>query len=336
MFKNRRRIVIFAIAFIILVVTPAVANRAYNLQLEAVSKNPASQNQIFVVHPGQPVAQIAQNLQKENLIKNALAFRLLVSRMDISKNIQAGDFRLSAAMPARQIAQELTHGAIDVWITLPEGLRIEEQAASIEEKLKFAQNDVYRFDKHEYIKTAQEGYMFPDTYLIPKDSSAQQVAEKLRTTFDQKIPAQTLAAGQKNNLNPEQVVILASILEKEARSNEERPVIAGIILNRLKIGMKLDIDATVAYAKGYDSQKKTWWLQVTPDDNKSLKSPYNTYLNPGLPPGPIANPGLEAIMAAVNPATTEYMYYLHDMQGKVHYAKTIQEHNQNIQQFLIK
>jgi len=288
---------------------------------------------MFVVKPGQPVAQIAQNLAKEKLIKNAFAFRLLVSQMGISKNIQAGDFLISADMSSAEIARQLTHGAIDIWITLPEGMRIEEQAARLEEKLKFGSNEKYQFDKNQYIKLAQEGYMFPDTYLIAKDATAQDVAQRLRQTFDQKV-GQLLKKGAENNLTEEEVVILASLVERESKSAQERPIIAGILLNRLNAGMALQVDATVQYAKGYDSNENTWWPQVSTADYQTVKSRYNTYLYLGLPPAPIANPGLESLQAAAEPAQTDYFYYLHDADGKIHYATTAQEHNQNIQDFL--
>ena len=336
MFKNRRRLILFAAIFIILVVAPVTLNRIYNFGLEPVSKNPQTTSQIFVVHPDEPVVEIAKNLEKENLIKNALAFRLLIERMGISKNIQAGDFRLSSAMPSRQIAKELTHGVLDVWVTLPEGLRLEEQAAKIEEKLKFSANDVYAFDKSEYIKSAEEGYMFPDTYLIPKDATARQIVQKLRNTFDQKVTPQTLEAGKKNDLTAKDVIILASLVEREAKIKDEKPTIAGILVNRIKAGMPLQVDATIQYALGYDSSQKTWWPQVTQDQYTSARSVYNTYLNAGLPPGPIANPGIDSISAVANPVDTDYYYYLHDLEGKTHYAETAQEHNQNVQEFILK
>lgn len=335
MFKSRRRLTIFATVFIILVATPIILNRIYNFGLEPVSKNPQEPSQIFIVHPGESVVEIAENLEKENLIKNALAFRLLIGRMGISKNIQAGDFRLSSAMPSRQIAQELTHGVLDVWVTLPEGLRLEEQAAKIEEKLKFGANDVYSFDKGEYIKTAEEGYMFPDTYLIPKDATARQIAQKLRNTFDQKVPQETLEAGVKNDLTAKDIIILASLVEREAKTKDEKPTIAGILLNRIKAGMPLQVDATIQYALAYDSSQKTWWPQITIDQYTSVKSIYNTYLNPGLPPAPIASPGLDSILAAASPVDNNYYYYLHDSAGKIHYAETAQQHNSNVKEFIL-
>jgi len=328
---DKKKPLIFALLFLILILTPVLLNKYYNYLLEPRSKEETSQ--IFVIKPGQPVTQIAQNLEEAGLVKNALAFRLLVAQMGIAQNIQAGDFRLSPDKTSREIATELTHGAIDVWITLPEGMRIEEQAARLEEKLKFGSNEKYQFDKGQYIKTAQEGYMFPDTYLVAKDATAADIAQRLRQTFDEKV-ATLLAKGKESNLTEEEVLILASLVERESKSPRERPIIAGILLNRLNTGMALQVDATIQYAKGYDSNENTWWGQVTPSEYETVKSRFNTYLYPGLPPAPIANPGLESLQAAAEPAQTEYFYYLHDAEGKVHYATTAEEHNQNIQDFL--
>ncbi len=333
MVKPTKKTLIFAVFFIILIVAPVVLNQYYLYLLSPVSTQKNEAENIFVITPGQGIGAISQNLKKQNLIRNAFAFRLLVAQMGIGKSIQAGDFKISPSLGAHDIAQELTHGAIDVWITLPEGLRIEEQAERIEQKLKFGESTNYNFDKKEYLKMAREGYMFPDTYLIPKDATARQVADRLTQTFDQKVRS-TILDKSKSKLTADQIVTLASLIEKEAKTSEEKTTIAGIIMNRLSAKMALQIDAAVAYAKGYNSDKKTWWDFVTTDDYKDVKSPYNTYLNTGLPPGPIDSPGIDSIKAALNPADTEYLYYLHDAQGKIHYAKTAEEHNKNIQDFL--
>ena len=334
MLKNKKRLIIFAALFVLLIVTPVAANLYYQFLLKPVSAG-SQQEKIFVITPGAAVIDIAQNLKKEDLIKNPIAFRFLVSRMGIGKNIQAGDFRLSSSMSSREIASELTHGAIDIWVTLPEGLRIEEQAELIEEKLNFSSNDMYQFKKSEYIEIAEEGYMFPDTYLIPKDATASDVADLLRTTFDQKVDSSVFSNGRKNGLTENQLITLASIIEREARREDEKPIISGIITNRLRDGIALQIDATVQYAKGYDDVNQTWWSQITTADYQSVKSAYNTYRNPNLPPGPISNPGLESINAAASPQETPYYYYLHDSDGNIHYAKTIDEHDQNIQDYLL-
>ena len=327
-----KKLFIFAAIFILLILVPVSVNKYYNFLLEPKSQD--SSTQIFVIRPGEPTAEISQKLQEAQLIKSALAFRLLVSQMGIAKNIQAGDFRLSANMSSRDIAEELTHGAIDVWVTFPEGLRVEEQAQIIENNLNFGSNESFRFDKAQYIKIAKEGYMFPDTYLVPKDSTAQDVAAKLEETFSAKVDDELLAQGEKNNLSGEDVIILASLLEREAKTNEEKPIIAGIILNRLNAGVALQIDATVQYAKGYDTAQNTWWSTVTVDDYQSVKSAYNTYLFVGLPPSPIASPGLESIKAAANPAETSFFFYMHDREGKIHYAETADGHQRNIEEFL--
>ncbi len=324
---------ILTVIILVLILAPIALLKYYNFLLTPLSTS-SQGNQIFVVKPGQPLAQIAQDLEKASLVRNAFAFRLMAIQMGISKNIQAGDYRFSPGQSAARIAKTLTHGAIDVWITFPEGMRIEEQAQKISDKINIPENDKAQFNKDEYIKLAKEGYMFPDTYLIAKDAGAVDVAQKLRDTFDQKVDSRILEKGAKNNLTGYQVVTLASLIEREARTDEEKPVIAGILLNRLKAGIALQVDATVQYAKGYDAAKKTWWAPVTVSDYSQVRSPYNTYLAPGLPPAPISNPGLASIRAAAEPADTPYLYYIHDSKGKIHYAKTIEEHNANIQKYL--
>jgi len=328
--KKLPRFLIVIIA--VLILAPIVLIKYYNFLLSSPSQN--KENQIFVVKPGQPLTQIAQNLEKANIVRNAFAFRLLATQMGIAKNIQAGDYRFSPSQSAKEIAQTLTHGAIDVWITFPEGMRIEEQAQKISDKINTAENDKTQFDREAYIKLAKEGYMFPDTYLIAKDAGAVDIAQRLRNTFDQKVDSRILEKGLKNHLTQYQVIILASIIEREARQDEEKPIIAGILLNRQLAGIALQVDATIQYAKGYDAAKKTWWAPVSVSDYSTVKSPYNTYLTPGLPPSPISNPGLASIRAAAEPADTPYLYYLHDSKGKIHYAKTVQEHNANIQKYL--
>lgn len=328
------KLFIFIILFFALIVTPAILNQYYNFLLSPVSKSKDAKPVILVIKQGEPFQDVAQSLQNQGLIKNVFAFRLLVAQMGISKSMQAGDFKLTPSMTSKEIAQELTHGAIDVWVTLPEGLRIEEQAEIIAAKLQFGQDSNYHFDKKEFVKIASEGYMFPDTYLIPKDTTTQEVTSKLKQTFVEKVSTDILNKGADNNLTPKEVIILASIIERESKGDREKATIAGILLNRIKIGMALQVDSTVQYAKGYSSAGSTWWPQVSTDDYHSVKSPYNTYLAPGLPPGPIANPGLESIKAAAFPQETPYLYYLHDSKGVIHYAKTAQEHNQNIQNFL--
>lgn len=137
-----------------------------------------------------------------------------------------------------------------------------------------------------------------------------------------------------SGLTLDEVITLASIVEREGRTADDRPIIAGILLKRLKADWPLQADATLQYALGYQAREKTWWKKALTNDDKNFRSPYNTYLNPGLPPRPIANPGIESMKAVIYPKDTEYWYYLHDPTGAVHYAATIEEHNANVKTYL--
>lgn len=293
----------------------------YQASLQAPS---LSDNQVvFVVSPDESVQTIADNLQVKGLIKNSFFFRLYLRQSGLAAKIQAGDFKLRPNMTAAQIANSLNNAPVDLWVRLVEGWRVEQMAQLLEEKLGITQAS--------FLAKAKEGYMFPDTYLIPREASANDVAKILTDNFNRRINDKKIRDQIKGKeLTFEELVILASIVEREAHAGlEERRTIAGILLNRLEIGMALQADATVQYALGDSGE---WWPKIS--DPKSVSSPYNTYLRPGLPPAPIANPGLEALQAVANPTDTAYFYYLHDRDGQVHYARDLDEHNQNVAQYL--
>ena len=287
--------------------------------------NSKSKNSIiFVVAKGDGVREISNGLKEKGLIKSSVVFFLLVKQLGIDKKIEAGDFRLSPSMTAQEIAENLTHGTLDIWITVPEGKRAAEIAEILREKIP-----TYDFTWAN-ILAGQEGYLFPDTYLIPKDAIIGMIVNQMRGNFDQKYA--TLDTTN-TNLTKEEIVILASLIEREAITDTERPIIAGILINRLNDGMALQVDATIQYAKGQNMSNKKWWEPVMLEEYKTVKSDYNTYLFAGLPPGPISNPGVVALGAAANPAETDYLYYLHDKDRKIRYAKTLDEHNANIEKF---
>ncbi len=284
------------------------------------------QTKIFVIEKGEPLENIARKLVSENLIRNKIVFYLVVKRMGLDKKIQAGDFRLSTTMNVYQIAENLTHGTLDIWVTLIEGLRKEEIAQIIGQSLDIPET--------EFLKYAKEGYLFPDTYLIPREATAESVVQILKNNYNNKFTIELQQKAKTKGLSPAETVILASLVEREAQLNQDRPLVASVILNRLKLKMKLDIDATVQYALGYQSGEKTWWKKILTLDDLELDSPYNTYRNQGLPPTPICNPGLAAIQAVVNAPETDYFYYLSDKNGTMHYAKTLEEHNENVRKYL--
>jgi UPF0755 protein len=186
----------------------------------------------------------------------------------------------------------------------------------------------------EFLKHAEEGYMFPDTYLIPKDASPAAVAEIMRDNFESKVGEELLEAAGATGLTSNEVITLASIVEREGRTDEDRPVIAGILLKRIRAGWPLQADATLQYVLGYQPDGKTWWKTFLTENDKNVASPYNTYRYTGLPPFPIANPGLASIRSVINPVESEYWFYLHDPLGAVHYAETIEGHNANITSYL--
>lgn len=283
-------------------------------------------SEIFIVHRGEGVKNIAARLAGQRLIRSSTGFYLLVKFMGIEHNLQAGDFRLNRTMDTKTVARELTHGMLDVWVTTLEGWRVEEIAAKLNKELDIPES--------EFIKVAREGYMFPDTYLVPRDATVGAVATLFRSTFDQKVDASLRNDVKKTGLSFSEVITLASIVEREGRSEEDRPVIAGILLKRLKADWSIQADATLQYALGYQTEEKTWWKKSLIDQDKKTDSAYNTYLHPGLPPGPIANPGLSSIRAVIYPKETDYWYYLHDPEGRAHYARTLEEHILNTATYL--
>jgi UPF0755 protein len=277
---------------------------------------------MFLVTPGTNVREIGSNLKKEGLIKDPVIFFLYVKKERLDTKIQAGDFRLSANMSIPEILEQLQSGTIDIWVTIPEGLRAEEVAEILSTKMP-------NYDESwEALLVQNEGYLFPDTYLIPRDADGERAVEIMRNTFFEKVSSLGLTETSPN-LN--RVVTMASLIERESRIDSEKPLIASVIQNRINDGMSLDIDATLQYIVGEKNGK--WW-SVPTGEEKSINSLYNTYRNVGLPPGPICNPGIGAIAAALNPAESEYYFYIHDTNGQVHFAKTNAEHDANVSKYL--
>lgn len=288
---------------------------------QAVKPNDKS-SQIFVIEKGDGIREIANKLHEAGLIKDPVVFFLIVKKEGFDSKIQAGDFRLSPSQNARDIAETLTHGTLDIWVTVPEGKRAEEVADILEKELPS-----YEPAWREQL-IAEEGYLYPDTYLIPRDATIETIISIMKSNFYNKISEVGLS---QDTPNLSEIVTIASLLEREANTDEQKPVIAGIIQNRLNADMPLQIDATIQYAKGKTGE--AWWQPITVDEYRSVNSVYNTYLFPGLPPGPISNPGLPSIKAAANPQDTDYVYYLHDRTGQIRYARTINEHNANIERY---
>ncbi|MFA9289022.1 MAG: endolytic transglycosylase MltG [Weeksellaceae bacterium] len=292
----------------------------------AVDKSDTSAK-MFMVKPGEPLDTIINNLASENLIRNRIAFYLVVKQLGIETKIQAGDFRLSPSMDAYTLADNLTRGTLDVWVTIPEGLRKEEIAEIVAKEFDIPET--------EFNELATEGYLFPDTYLVPKNPTAQQIIDIMGNTFTQRYTPDLQAKARDLGLTDLEVLTLASLVEREAKFDEDRAKIASVMLNRIEEGMPLQIDATVQYALGYQPQEKRWWKSSLTFDDLEIDSPYNTYQNPGLPPGPIGNPGMESIEAVLDAdPNTPYLFYVAEPSGETHYAETFSEHQKNIDRYL--
>lgn len=286
--------------------------------------------QQFTVKNGEALKTVAQSLEQKRLIRSWIVFVLQAKRLGSQGQIQAGDFELSPSLTLEQIMEALNHGTKDIWVTIPEGWRKEEIDERLVKLLGFTTGD--------FSQIAIEGNMFPDTYLIPKTTNAKGVSQIMRQNFEKRITnikSDALLPNKKfSGLTLSQIVILASLVERETKHSQDRPLVAGILLKRLQHDWPLEVDATLQYALGYSASEENWWRKNLTADDLILNSPYNTRKFKGLPPGPICNPGLESLRAVFYPQNSPYWFYLSDKNGNMHYAKTIEEHEENSRKFL--
>jgi len=290
---------------------------------------------IFVINKGESLSSIARRLEKEDIIKNNLAFLVFLKFSGEDKNIQAGSFRLSGEDGFEQIVKKLQVGRIDLWATILEGWRREQIAIELENELGISASEFFSLT-HD-----KEGYLFPDTYLFPYDASAQTAVNILTNNFEKKW-GQIRQEAQDQGLTKEEVVIMASLLEREAKTDDSRQMVAGILLKRLKTpGWLLQVDAGAQYVKdsancvngNWVDSSCDWWQPVTRSDLQ-IDSVFNTYVHSGLPPSPICNPSLSSLSAVVNAKKSDYWFYITGNDNLMHYAKTIEEHNANINRYL--
>jgi UPF0755 protein len=277
----------------------------------------------ITIPTGATVQDVAVLVKENNLVRSELAFFIYFSFVENPTSIKASTYSFSEPVNLTDLAYKLTQGNYGeglLRLTHIEGETVEDVALR-------ADNILSEFDPVKFITLARpyEGKLFPETYMIPNTYNEQQLLDLLLKTFTEK--TSSLQSLSSTSLSFDEVIILASILEREANSKESKEIVSGILQNRLKIGMPLQADATIEYVLHKPLK------ELTPDDLK-MDSPYNTYLNKGLPPTPIGNPGLEAIEAVLYPAQTEYMFYITDENGDFYYAKDFDEHRRNIAKYL--
>ncbi len=299
---------------------------------------------VLTILPGSTTDQIADQLRDAGVIRSALAFRLRARQSGLDGSFQAGQHVLRKNMTVDEAVEALQTAEVHERIlTLIEGWRREEIAAYLlsqsvlnaSEFLALTDGDAYRRDflAQRPESASLEGYLFPDTYRIEPETTTGQFIESLLNQFGGKIGGTVGEGFQSNGLTVHQAVTLAAIIEREAQVAAERPIIASVFYNRLRIDMPLGADPTIQYALGYQETEGRWWKKALTYDDLKIVSPYNTYVHVGLPPGPICNPGLASLQAVAAPAVTDYYFFVAVGDGSHVFSRTFEEHNANVRRY---
>ena len=279
--------------------------------------------QAFIIEIGEGLNQVALHLEEAGLIRNRIWFISYVVYKGWAAQLQAGEYSLNPSFNIPQIARKIAGGEAffqDVEITIPEGFDLKKIDARL--------SKAGLIESGELLKQFElEGYLFPDTYRFSKDDGIDRIIVKMRENFDRKIDNNLLGKIEQQGKTIEEIIIMASLLEKEVRSDEDREIVSGIFWKRLGNNYPLQSCATIAYVLGEDK------LRYSTEDTK-VDSPYNTYQNIGFPPGPICNPGLSAIQAAIEPQDNDYNFFLSKPDGETVFSKTLEEHNLNKAKYL--
>ena len=303
-----------------------------------LKKPVSSQNQEidFEIEKGWGVREISKKLEVEGLLKHPTLFIVYLKYKGLSSSIKAGNYVLNKNMNIIQLSEALTQGKVkSVKITVPEGWRLEEIAEYLEKQnivsskdflLAAEKNYDFAFLKDKPKEANLEGYLFPDTYFLSANPSADQIVEKMLSNFSKKFTSEFESEAKKQGFTIHEVVTLASIVEKEVDKKEDRETVAGILKARLKLEIPLQADATNHYVIND-------WKRILTEEDLKIDSPYNTRIKKGLPPGPIASPGLESIIAALYHKETDYLYYL-SKDGKTYYSYNQEEHDEKKAKYL--
>lgn len=314
-------------AFITLFVVLFFAGVFLYINIEARPVSTDKTISMFIINTGDSLINISQELKDDRLIRSRSSFLFYAYAMGLNKKIQVGTFRLSRSLSTQEVITKLSKGGVsDYWLKIIEGTRLEEIAPLFPSDVPFTTKDFLIQSR------LKEGYLFPDSYLIPKYFTIDQILEVIQKNFNQKFTEAKDGATNKK-LTDQEILIFASILEREARSLKSKQEVAGVLLNRLEIGMALQTDAAVQYARDSKSTTTHYWDPIKPSD-LSIVSPYNTYKNRGLPPKPICNPGYDSLYAAFHPIESDNLYYITGNDNQMHYAATLDQHNANIAKYL--
>lgn len=295
----------------------------------------SADERIFEIKKGEKNSEIAKKMETDGIISNKMFFYCYVKMNNVAGKVLPGIYKLNGNMTIPEIVRVITSSEDRrVKITFPEGwdskkmaVRLSENGLPGDDFLKIV-GDVDRFrDKYDFLSDTKikslEGYLFPDTYYFPPDSGAETIIKLMLNNFNARVSSDVREEIKKQKKTLLEIVTMASILEMEVKSKEDREAVSGIFWNRISIGMPLQSCATLAYVLGVDKKQYSY-------EDTQIDSNYNTYQNKGLPPGPIDNPGIVSIQAAIFPRDTNYLYFLSDPKtGKTFFAKTLDEQNAN-------
>lgn len=305
--------------------------------------NPGNDEQVFEIGQGESVSMICLRLEQLGLIDDAELMRIYLVYSGLDRQLKSGQFRLNTTMSPVEISSLLIDAASkEAIVTILPGWRIEEIAANISGSGLAISSD--EFIQAAYAPTPNilallpydnvvslEGFLFPGTYVFSRDTDLVTVIQTFLSTFNQNLDQAMIDGYTRQGLSIEDAVSLASIIEKEAVIDDEKPLIASVFYNRLAAGMRLETDPTVQYGIGFDSGSQSWWKSPLSLADLAVESPYNTYIISGLPPTPICNPGIESLRAVAFPAETPYYYFRAacDGSGRHLFAITFEEHLNN-------
>ena len=330
---------IAVIGAILIFADPSIAHIQKPVQDETPTENIFEEEKRIniKIRDGLSTAEIAERLAEKGVIDSSLRFRIFSRLYGYDDKFRPGAYTFTAGMSDDEVFEKLLTGEKQfVRFTIPEGFGVKEIAERLynldlvdkEEFLKAAAD----FTPYEYMRKRQnvfyaaEGFLFPDTYNVESDMEADEILELMAKTFDERLTPAMRSRAEKMGLSVYDLITLASMVEREVRFPEDRPIVAQVLLKRLKLNMPLQTDATLQYLMEVPKE------EVSIEDTQ-IDSPYNTYQHTGLPPGPIANPGMASIEAVLHPAETDYLYFVADKLGHNHYAYTYEEHLNLVNQY---
>lgn len=323
------------------IIAAGIAYAALSARIETPLSQTAVPERIFIVGKGDNAKTIAARLEQERFIADSFLFEFYVWNRQLSHSLQAGKYLLSASLSPKSIADKIARGNVmrdTVVVMIPEGFgiwniedRLREAGLFVKEKKHLVDFTVSEFkEQHDFladtpVDATLDGYLFPDTYEFERDASINAIAGRMLDNFGRKMDAALQEKIHRQGKNIFDIVIMASMIQKEVITQEDMRLVSGLLWKRITIGMPLQVDATVSYVLNKNNLIR---------DDLEIDSPYNTYLYKGLPKGPIGNPGKDALLAAIYPAESDYLFYISKPNKETVFSRTLKEHNSAVAKYL--